>query len=123
MSDIILMYLKVFCVGGSICVIGQVLINLTKLTSGKILVYFLLLGVLLESFGLYQYLVDFAGAGATVPISGFGYLLCQGAKKGAKESLFKAITGGLSSASMGITSAILFGYIFALIFKPKSKKN
>ena len=123
MLDIIIMYVKVFCVGGAICVIGQVLINLTKLTSGKILVYFLLAGVLLESFGLYQYIVDFAGAGATVPISGFGYLLCQGAKKGAKESLFKAITGGLSSASMGITSAILFGYIFALIFTPKSKKN
>ena len=123
MTDIVLMYVKVFCVGGLICVIGQVLINLTKLTAGKILVYFLLAGVLFESFGVYQYLVDFAGAGATVPISGFGYLLCQGAKEGAKESLFKALTGGLTSASMGITAAIIFGYLFALIFLPKSKKN
>ena len=87
------------------------------------MVYFLLAGLALESVGLYQYLVDFAGAGATVPISGFGYLLCQGAKKGAKESLFKAITGGITSAGMGITAAIVFGYIFALIFHSKSKKN
>lgn len=123
MSDIIIDFIKAFLIGGAICTIAQVLINKTKLTAGKILVYFLLLGVILETFGVYQYLVDFAGAGATVPISGFGYLLAKGAKKGAKESLFKALTGGVSAASMGITSAIVFGYIFALIFSPKSKKN
>ena len=121
--DIILDYAKVFLVGGSICTIAQILINYTKITAGKILVVFLLAGVLLQAVGLYQYIVDFAGAGATVPISGFGYLLANGAIKGAKESLFKAITGGLSFATMGITAAIVFGYIFAMIFKARSKKN
>ena len=121
--DILLTFVKAFIVGGAICTIAQLLINYTKLTAGKILVYFLLAGVLLQSFGLYQYLVDFAGAGATVPISGFGYLLAQGAIKGAKESLFGALTGGIKSAAMGITAAIVFGYIFSLIFKSKSKLN
>ncbi len=121
--EILLMYLKVFFVGGAICTIAQILINYTKITSGRILVYFLLAGVFLQSVGLYQYLVDFAGAGATVPICGFGYLLADGAIKGAKISLFKAITGGITAAGMGITAAIVFGYIFALIFKSKSKKN
>ena len=121
--DIVLMYVKVFLVGGGICTIAQVLINYTKITAGKILVYFLLAGILLQSVGLYQYLVDFAGAGATVPICGFGYLLADGAIKGAKISLFKAITGGITAAGMGITAAIVFGYIFSLIFKSKSKMN
>ncbi len=121
--EILLMLLKVFVVGGAICAIAQLLINYTKLTAGKILVFFLLSGVLLQSVGLYQYLVDFAGAGATVPISGFGYLLADGAIKGAKISLFKAITGGITSAGMGITAAIVFGYLISLIFKSKSKKN
>ena len=93
--EMVLMYLKVFVVGGAICTIAQLLINYTKITSGKILVYFLLAGVALQAVGLYQYLVDFAGAGATVPICGFGYLLADGAIKGAKISLFKAITGGI----------------------------
>jgi len=121
--EILLMYLKVFAVGGTICTIAQLIINYTKLTAGRILVYFLLSGVFLQAVGLYQYLVDFAGAGATVPISGFGYLLANGAMKGAKEGLFAAITGGLSAASMGITAAIVFGYLIALIFKARSKKN
>ena len=121
--DIVFTFLKAFVVGGAICTIAQLLINYTKLTAGKILVYFLLSGVLLQAVGLYQYLVDFAGAGATVPISGFGYLLAQGAIKGAKESLFGAITGGITSAAMGITAAIVFGYNFSLIFKSKSKIN
>ena len=123
MLDIIMQFVKAFVVGGAICAVAQLLINLTKLTAGKILVYFLLAGVFLQTIGVYQYIVDFAGAGATVPISGFGYLLADGAIKGAKISLFKAITGGITSAAMGITAAIVFGYIFALIFKPKSKKN
>ena len=123
MFDVVFMFLKAFVVGGLICTIAQLLINYTKITAGKILVYFLLAGVLLQSVGLYQYLVDFAGAGATVPICGFGFLLADGAIKGAKISLFKAVSGGLSAASMGVTAAIVFGYIFALIFKPKSKKN
>lgn len=117
------MFLKVFLVGGAFCTLAQLLINYTKITAGKILVYFLLAGVALQSVGLYQYIVDFAGAGATVPISGFGYLLAKGAIEGAKISLFKAITGGVSAAGMGITAAIVFGYLFALLFKSRSKKN
>lgn len=123
MWGIILMYLKVFAVGGAICLIAQLLINYTKITAGKVLVVFLLSGVLLGAVGVYEYIVDFAGAGATVPISGFGYLLADGAIKGAKESLFKAITGGITAAGMGITSAIVFGYVLSLIFKSRSKKN
>ncbi len=119
----LLLYLKVFSVGGIICLSAQLLINLTKITSGRILVLFLLLGVFFEAVGLYEYLVQFAQAGATIPISGFGYLLAKGAKEGAKISLFKAITGGITSAGIGITSAIVFGYIFSLIFRSRSKKN
>lgn len=121
--EILFMLFKVFVVGGAICTLAQLLINYTKITAGRILVYFLLSGVLLQAVGLYQYVVDFAGAGATVPISGFGYLLAKGAIEGAKEGLFKAITGGITAAGMGIASAIVFGYIFALIFKSRSKKN
>ena len=121
--EIFFTYLKVFAVGGGICVLAQLLINYTKITAGKILVYFLLGGVVLQSFGIYQYIVDFASAGATVPISGFGYLLAKGAQEGAKKGFFDAITGGLTSASAGITAAIIFGYLFACIFKSKSKKN
>ena len=121
--EILLMFVKVFFVGGTICTIAQILINYTKITAGKILVYFLLAGVFLQAIGVYKYLVDFAGAGATVPISGFGFLLADGAIKGAKKSLFDAITGGITSAGMGITAAIIFGYVLSIIFKSKSKKN
>lgn len=121
--EIIYMFIKAFIVGGSICTIAQLLINYTKITPGKILVYFLLAGVFLQAIGVYGYLVDFAGAGATVPISGFGYLLAEGAIKGARENLFGAITGGVKAAAAGITAAIVFGYVFALAFRPKSKKN
>ncbi len=123
MVDMLFMYLKAFVVGGIICTIAQLLINYTKITSGKILVYFMLSGLVLQAFGLYRYIVDFAGAGATVPISGFGYLLANGAIKGAKNGLFGAFTGGLSAASAGVTAAVLFGYFIALIFKARSKKN
>ena len=121
--DIFMMFLKVFFVGGIICFIAQLLINYTKITSGRILVYFLLSGMILQSFNLYQYLVDFAGAGATVPICGFGYLLAKGAMEGAKVSLFKALTGGITAGAMGITAAIVFGYVFSVLFKSRSKKN
>ncbi len=123
MIEMLLTYLKAFAVGGAICTIAQLLINYTKITSGKILVYFMLAGLILQSVGLYQYLVDFAGAGATVPISGFGYLLANGAIKGAKNSLFGAFTGGLAAASAGVTAAITFGYFNALIFRAKTKRN
>ena len=123
MLEIFLSFVKAFVVGGLICMIAQIIINLTKLTAGKILVIFLILGVVLQALGLYQYLVDFAGAGATVPISGFGYLLADGAIKGAKNGIIGAITGGLSAATAGVSSAIIFGFLIALIFKPKSKIN
>ena len=123
MIEMLLTYLKAFAVGGAICTIAQLLINYTKITSGKILVYFMLAGLALQSVGLYQYLVDFAGAGATVPISGFGYLLANVAIKGAKNSLFGAFTGGLAAASAGGTAAITFGYFNALIFRAKTKRN
>ena len=121
--ELFLTFIKAFCVGGAICVLAQLLINYTKITSGKILVTFLLAGAFLQAVGVYQYLVDFGGSGATVPISGFGYLLAKGAMEGAKESFFKAITGGIGAAGAGITAAIVFGYVFAVIFKSKSKKN
>ena len=123
MIEMLLTYLKAFVVGGAICTIAQLLINYTKITSGKILVYFMLAGLALQSVGLYQYLVDFAGAGATVPISGFGYLLANGAIKGAKNGLFGAFTGGLAAASAGVTAAVTFGYFNALIFRAKTKRN
>ena len=123
MIEILLTFIKAFVVGGAICTIAQLLINYTKITSGRILVYFLLAGVFLQAIGVYQYIVDFAGAGATVPICGFGYLLAEGAIKGAQNGLYGAFTGGLVSASAGVTAAIVFGYLNALIFKAKSKKN
>ena len=123
MLEIFLSFLKAFLVGGLICAIAQIIINLTKLTAGKILVIFLLTGVILQAFGVYELLVDFAGAGATVPISGFGYLLADGAINGTKSGILGAITGGLSSATAGVSSAIIFGFLIAVIFKPKSKPN
>ena len=123
MSIDYMMFIKVFVIGGLICTFAQVLINYTKITSGKILVLFLLLGVFFGAIGLYKPLVEFAGAGATIPISGFGFLLADGAMKGAEESLFGALTGGIKSAGIGITSAIVFGFIFALVSKARSKRN
>ena len=123
MYEIVATYLKAFAVGGAICTIAQLLINKTTLTAGKILVYFMLAGVLLQAIGVYEYLVEFAGAGATVPICGFGYLLADGAINGAKQGLFGAVTGGLKASAAGIAAAIVFSYLAALFFKPKSKMN
>ena len=122
-QEIILTYLKAFLVGGTICMLAQLLINYTKITSGKILVYFMLGGLVLQAFGLYEHIVDFGGAGATVPISGFGYLLANGAIKGAEQGLLSAFTGSLSSASAGVTAAIVFGFLMALLSRSKSKMN
>ena len=116
-------FAKAFTVGGLICAVAQIVINYTDLTAGKILVMFMLIGVGLQGLGLYQYLVDFAGAGATVPISGFGYLLANGAMKGSQKGAFGAFTGALSSASAGISAAVIFSFLMALIFKSKTKKN
>ena len=120
---ILLMFVKAFAVGGAICTIAQIVINKTKLTAGRILVIFMLSGVVLEALGLYDYIVRFAGAGATVPISGFGYLLARGGIRGAEKGLFYALTGPLAAASPGVTAAVIFSFVFALIFRPKSKKN
>lgn len=121
--DILLMFAKAFVVGGAICTVAQVLINFTKLTSGRILVFFMLAGLFLEAIGVYNYIVDFAGAGATVPICGFGYLLARGAIQGAKIGLFNAFTGALTAASAGISAAVIFAFIAGLIFRSKTKKN
>ena len=121
--DIVLAFVKAFAVGGSICLVAQIIINVTNLTAGKILVYFMLEGVVLTALGAYQPLVEFAGAGATVPISGFGYLLASGAMRGAEKGLFYAVTGALSSASAGVTAAIVFSFVASLLCKSKSKRN
>jgi len=116
--------LKCFIVGGSICIIGQILIDKTKLTSARILVMFVTLGAILGGLGIYQYIVDFAGAGATVPLTGFGYNLAKGAIEGVKEyGILGAFTGGVKNAAGGIAAAIFFGYIASLISKPKMKKQ
>ncbi len=116
--------LKAFLVGGAICVIGQILIDKTKLTPARILVIFVTAGAILGGLGLYKYVVDFAGAGATVPLTGFGYNLAKGAIEGVKNSgLLGAFTGGVKNAAGGIAAAIFFGYIASLIAKPKMKKQ
>ena len=116
-------FVKAFAVGGGICMIAQIVINFTDLTAGKILVLFMLTGVVLQGLGVYQYLVDFAGAGATVPISGFGYLLANGAIRGAEKGFFGAVTGALSASSAGVSAAVIFSFIMAMIFQSKSKRN
>lgn len=121
--DILFMYLKAFAVGGAICTVAQLVINFTDLTSGKILVFTMLAGVVLTALGVYQPLVDFAGAGATVPISGFGYLLANGAIKGAEKGFFYAVTGSLTASSAGVTAAVVFSLIMSLIFHSKPKRN
>ena len=116
--------LKCFVVGGIICVIGQILIDKTKLTPARILVIFVTTGCILGGLGIYKYLVDFAGAGATVPLTGFGYNLAKGAIEGVKEAeLVGAFTGGVKAAAGGIAAAVFFGYLASLISKPKMKKQ
>lgn len=116
--------LKCFVVGGLICVIGQILIDKTKLTPARILVIFVTTGAILGGLGIYQHLVDFAGAGATVPLTGFGYNLAKGAIEGVKQyGIVGAFTGGVKAAAGGIAAAVFFGYLAALISKPKMKKQ
>lgn len=120
--DILLDYSKVFLTGGIICLIGQILINTTKLTPARILVIFVVTGVILSSIGIYKYIVDFGGSGATVPISGFGYALSNGVMTEVKEKGFLGIfIGGIKATSAGLTAAIVFGYFAALISKPDIK--
>ncbi len=120
--EIFLGFLKAFLIGGLVCMIAQIFINKTKMTSARILVMFLLLGAFLELVGAFEYIEKFAGAGITIPITGFGSTIVKGAKEGAKIGLFEAVTYGFRNMAAGLTAAIFFGFLFALIFKSHSKK-
>ena len=114
-------YLKAFLCGGILCAIGQILIDKTKLTPARILVIYVVSGVALGGLGIYKYLVEWAGAGATIPLTGFGYSLAKGVQKAVEEQgLLGAFLGGITSTAAGITAAIFFGLLMAVIFKPKS---
>lgn len=115
-------YIKAFFVGGLLCLIGQILIDKTKLTPARILVSYVVIGVLLGAVGVYKPLVEFAGAGATVPLTGFGYNLAKGVKEAIQEDGFLGIfTGGLKATAGGITAAVIAGLLASLIFRPKDK--
>lgn len=117
-------YIKAFVIGGGICVIAQLMMDLTsyKITPAHILVGFVTGGAILSAVGLYQPLIDFAGAGATVPLPGFGHLLAQGAISGAKEKgLLGAFGGGIEATAVGISAAVIFGYLVAVVFTPKGE--
>ncbi len=115
-------YLKAFLVGGGLCMIGQVLIDKTKLTPARILVSYVVIGVFLGAVGLYKPLVEFAGAGASVPLTGFGYSLAKGVKEAVQQDGFLGIfTGGLKACAGGITIAIFAGLLASLLFRPKDK--
>lgn len=116
-------YMRAFIVGGIICVIGQLLMDGTKLTPAHVLVLFVTAGVILTAVGIYEPIVKFGGAGATVPILGFGYTLAKGAIKATRESgILGAFTGGVKAGAGGVAAAVVFGYLMALTFNPKSKK-
>ena len=120
--SMLLMYIKAFVVGGILCAIGQVLILKTQLTSARILVGDVTTGVILGALGIYKPLVDFAGAGATVPLLGFGYSLARGSLEAVKEiGVLGAFTGGITATAGGISAALFFGYLAAILFKPKMK--
>ena len=122
--DIFLDYLWAFLVGGLLCAIGQVLIDLTKLTPARILTSYVVAGVILGALGWYEPIVDFAGGGATVPLTGFGNLLAKGVRRAVDENgLLGAFMGGFTSAAVGISAAIFFGLLAALIFKSGTKIN
>ena len=117
-----MIFLKAFLVGGLLCVIGQLLIDLTRLTPARILVVFVVAGGILSGLGLYQPLVDFAGAGATIPLSGFGHALAQGAIEASRsEDLLGVLTGGIRATAAGVAAAMVFGYLVALLCKPRTK--
>lgn len=119
-----LQLLRCFVVGGLICIIGQILIDKTKLTPARILVVFVTVGSILGGLGIYKYIIDFAGCGATVPLTGFGANLAKGAIDAVKESgLLGAFIGGVKAAAGGIAAAVFFGYLASLIAKPKIKKQ
>ena len=115
-------YVKAFILGGILCAIGQILIDKTKLTPARILTGYVVAGVILSAIGVYGKLVDFGGAGATVPLTGFGHLLAKGVKTAISEKGFLGIfSGGLSSAAAGISASVVFGFAIATVFKPREK--
>ena len=115
-------YLKAFLVGGTFCLVGQILVDKTKLTPAKILVAYVVAGVLLSAIGIYDKVAEFAGAGATVPLTGFGHTLAKGVREAVKQhGILGAFTGGIGKTAGGITAAILFGFLAALLFSPKDK--
>ncbi len=116
-------YVSAFIVGGIICAIGQILIDKTKLTSARILVVYVVAGVVLASMGIYQKIVDIGGAGATIPLTGFGYNLAKGVFREVDEKgLLGIFTGGFTAGAAGLAAAVFFGFMMAAIFKPKAKK-
>ncbi|MFR7989489.1 MAG: stage V sporulation protein AE [Anaerovoracaceae bacterium] len=115
-------YLYTFLIGGGICVVGQLLMDMTKLTAPRILVLFVVSGVVLQALHLYEPLVQLSNQGATIPLPGFGYNLAKGAMEGAREGFLGAITGAVENSAAGIAVAIAFGYVTALIFNPKSPR-
>jgi len=116
-------YLWAFIIGGAICAIGQLLISLTRLTPARVLVIFVTAGVVLTGLGIYPYIAKLGGAGASIPLTGFGYSLGKGAIEGARQDgLLGALTGGIKATAAGIAAAVVFGYVFALLFKPKTKQ-
>ena len=116
-------YLQAFLCGGVLCAIGQLLIDKTQLTPARILTGYVVAGVLLQAVGVYQYMVDWGGAGATVPLTGFGYCLAKGvAKAVAEKGILGAFTGGLTATAGGIAAAVFFGVLMAIFFKPKDKR-
>ena len=120
--DLFLEYLRAFLCGGLLCLIGQILIDRTTLTPAKILVIYVVSGVVLGGLGIYKYIVQWGGAGATVPLTGFGHALCQGVMSAVDEIGFiGAFTGGLSATAGGIAAAVFFGTLIALAFKPRAK--
>ena len=120
--DILLNCVYAFITGGFICLIGQILIDYTKLTPARILVSFVVSGVILTALGIYEPLVEFAGAGATVPLTGFGFSLAKGVEEAVKQyGLIGALTGGLTATAAGIAASVTFGIIMALLFKPGDK--
>ncbi len=124
MMDFILKYIGVFVVGGLLCVIAQILIDKTKLTAARILVLYVVSGVLLTAVGVYKYVVQIGSFGATIPLTGFGYSLCKGVFKAVDQYGFRGIfTGGLADVASGIVTAIVLALLAALLSKPKSKKN
>ncbi len=119
-----MLLIRCFIISGLLCVIGQILIDKTKLTPARILVIYVTTGVILGGLGIYKYLVDFAGAGATVPLTGFGYNLAKGTIKAVQENgLIGTFTGGLKASAGGIAAAVFFGYIASLVAKPKIKSS